>query len=186
MNHMVTSKEEILKICRELIRKQGWEAVNIRSVAKACNVSVGTIYNYFDSKDALISASVESVWRDIFHQEDDINAFPDLLSCIQWLYLRLEYGATQYPDFFNLHALRFENSSKVQGREQMLKTWEHIRKSLCLVMRNDPHIRADALNSTLSVEDFADVLFSLLLSSMIRQNYDPSAVLEIARRILYE
>ena len=50
MNTMITSKEEILKASRKLIRQKGWEAVNIRAVAAACGVSVGAIYYYFDSK----------------------------------------------------------------------------------------------------------------------------------------
>ena len=33
MNTIVTSREDILHSSRELIRRQGWEAVNIRSVA---------------------------------------------------------------------------------------------------------------------------------------------------------
>ena len=68
MNAVATSKEEILKTSRELIRQQGWSAINIRAVATACGVSVGCIYNYFDSKTALVSATVESVWYEIFHR----------------------------------------------------------------------------------------------------------------------
>lgn len=61
MNTIVTSKEEILKTSRELIQRQGWSAVSIRSVASACGVSVGSIYNYFESKAELVGATVESV-----------------------------------------------------------------------------------------------------------------------------
>ena len=68
MNTIVTSKEDILKNSRELIREKGWAAVSIRSVASACGVSVGSIYNYYDSKAELISATVESVWCEIFHR----------------------------------------------------------------------------------------------------------------------
>ena len=57
MNTIVTSKEEILKTSRALIQEQGWSAVSIRSVAAACGVSVGSIYNYFDSKAELVSAA---------------------------------------------------------------------------------------------------------------------------------
>lgn len=59
MNTVVTSKEEILKTSRELIQQKGWSAVNIRSVAAACGVSVGSIYNYFGSKAELVGATVE-------------------------------------------------------------------------------------------------------------------------------
>ena len=66
MNTIVTSKEEILQTSRKLIQQQGWSAVSIRSVAAACDVSVGSIYNYFDSKAALMAATVESIWCEIF------------------------------------------------------------------------------------------------------------------------
>ena len=71
MNTVVTSKEEILKASRELIQQKGWSAVNIRSVAAACGVSVGSIYNYYDSKACFDCATVESVWCEIFHRPED-------------------------------------------------------------------------------------------------------------------
>ena len=77
MNTVVTSKEQILKASRELIRREGWSAVNIRSVAAGCGVSVGSIYNYFDSKADLIGAVVESVWCEIFHRPEDAAVFQD-------------------------------------------------------------------------------------------------------------
>ena len=82
MNPVVTSKEEILKTSRELIQQQGWTAINIRSVAAACGVSVGSIYNYFDSKSALVSAVVESIWCEIFHRPEDGAVFQDTLACV--------------------------------------------------------------------------------------------------------
>lgn len=48
MNTAITSKEKILQVSRALIQAQGWSAINIRSVARACGVSVGSIYNYFE------------------------------------------------------------------------------------------------------------------------------------------
>ena len=52
MNTIVTSREAILQTSRELIRTQGWDAVNIRNVAKPCDISVGSIYNYFQNKSS--------------------------------------------------------------------------------------------------------------------------------------
>ena len=67
MNNIITSKEDILKASRELIKENGLNAINIRSVAKASNIAVGSIYNYFKSKEELTIAVVGSVWFDIFH-----------------------------------------------------------------------------------------------------------------------
>lgn len=185
MNTVVTSKEEILKISRELIQRQGWSAVNIRSVAAACGVSVGSIYNYFDSKAALVGAAVESVWCEIFHRPENKSAFQDTLSCVTWIYERMEYGCKHYPDFFTLHSLGFMGEDKSDGRRKMHETWQHILDELCAVLKRDTRIRADAFTERFTVEKFADVLFSLMLSAFLRQDYEPSAVLEIVRRTLY-
>lgn len=185
MNTVVTSEEEILKASRKLIQQQGWSAVNIRSVAAACGVSVGSIYNYFDSKAALVGATVESVWDEIFRRPEDGTVFQDVQACIIWMYGRIAYGCEQYPGFFTLHSLSFMRGDKSDGKRRMQQTWQHILDRLCSVLKRDPKIRTDAFTEQFTVERFADVLFSLMLSALLRQDHDPTAVLEIVRRSLY-
>ena len=143
MNPMATSKENILQISRKLIQQNGWAGVNIRSVAAACGVSVGCIYNYFESKTDLLSATVESIW------------------------------------------LGFVQQATADGKQQMHRAWQHILDALCTVLRNDARIRADAFTAEFTVEKFAEMLFSLMLSALVRQDFDPSTVLEIVRRAVY-
>lgn len=185
MNTVVTSKEDILKTSRKLIQQQGWSAVNIRSVAAACGVSVGSIYNYFDSKAALVSATVESVWCEIFHRPEDSSVFQDTQACIVWMYGRMEQGCKQYPGFFTLHSLFFLREDKADGKQKMQQAWQHILNVLCSVLKRDARIRIDAFTEQFTAERFADVLFSLMLSALLRQDYDPTAVLEIVCRTLY-
>lgn len=185
MNTAVTSKEEILEASRELIRQSGWSAVSIRSVAAACGVSVGAIYNYFDSKAALVGAAVESVWREIFHRPENGDVFRDTQACIIWMYGRMEYGCKQYLDFFTLHSLGFMNEDKTDGKRRMQQTWQHILDGLCSVLKRDAGVRPEAFTEQFTAEKFADVLFSLMLSALLRQDNDPGAVLEIVRRTIY-
>lgn len=185
MNPMATSKEDILQISRKLIQQNGWAGVNIRSVAAACGVSVGCIYNYFESKTDLLSATVESIWSDIFHHPEDEAVFQDTLSCVRWMYKQLEYGCQRYPGFFTHHALGFVQQDTADGKQQMQRAWQHILDALCTVLRNDARIRADAFTEEFTVEKFAEMLFSLMLSALVRQDFDPSTVLEIVRRAVY-
>lgn len=185
MNTVVTSKEDILKTSRELIRQQGWSSINIRSVAAACGVSVGTIYNYFDSKAVLVCAAVESVWNEIFHRPEDSAVFQDTQACIRWIYERMEYGSKQYPGFFTMHSLGFMQEEKSDGKQRMQQTWRHILDGLCFVLTQDAGIRKGAFTEQFTAERFADVLFSMILSALLREDYDPAAVLEIVRRTLY-
>lgn len=185
MNTVVTSKEEILKKSRELIQKNGWATVNIRSLAAACGVSVGSIYNYFESKSALVSATVESVWEDIFHRPDDGSVFTDVLSSVKWMFGQLEYGCERYPGFFTHHSLGFMQQDTEDGKRQMRQAWQHILDELRAVLLRDGKVRPDAFTADFTPDAFAQALFSLMLSAAVRQDFDSSAVLEIVRRTIY-
>ena len=167
MNPNATSKANILKTSRELIQQNGWAGVNIRSVAAACGVSV------------------ESIWSDIFHHPEDEVVFQDTLSCVRWMYQQLEDGCQRYPGFFTHHALGFVQQDTADGKQQMQRAWRHILEALCVVLQNDTKIRADAFTEEFTVEKFAEILFSLMLSALVRQDFDPSTVLEIVRRAIY-
>lgn len=174
-----------MKNSRKLIQQQGWSSINIRSVAAACGVSVGSIYNYFDSKAALVCATVESICCEIFQRPEDSTVFQDTQACITWMYERMEYGCTRYPGFFTLHSLGFMQEDKADGKRRMQQTWQHIMDGLCSVLKQDARIRLDAFTEQFTAERFADVLFSLILSALLRQDYNPNAVLEIVSRTLY-
>lgn len=182
---MITSRDEILKVSREMIQQNGWTCVNIRSLASACGISIGSIYNYFDSKSELTTSIVESVWRDIFFLPRDDDILRNTLSCIKWIFQRMEYGGKQYPGFFNLHSIGFLEEEKTDGKVRMQQSWQHILQVLRTVLQQDPQIRPNAFNDDFTVDHFADLLFSLMLSALFREIYDPSPVLEMTRRTLY-
>ena len=46
-------------------------------------------------------------------------------------------------------------------------------------------VRADVFDQEFTEKKFADILFSLILVSMIRQDYDPSSVLMLVKKTLY-
>lgn len=185
MNKVVTSKEEILQTSRKLIQKKGWSAVSIRSVASACDVSVGSIYNYFDSKTDLVGATIESVWNEIFHTPEDDSVFQDIQSCVQWIYQRMAYGNEKYPGFFTLHSISYMKEDKSDGIHRMHHTWQHILDGICGVLKNDPKVRKDAFTDEFTAEKFSGILFSLILSALLKQDFDSSAVCEVVRRTVY-
>lgn len=185
MNTIVTSKEEILEKSRKLIREKGWTAINIRSVSGACGVAVGSIYNYFGSKDELMAAIVESVWQDIFHSSEFAEGFADTLACVRWLFERIEVGTREYPGLSTLHPLVFASSGRSDGKRRMAQAWDHILGGLCMVLKKDPRVRPDAFNERFTEKNFADLLFSLMVAALVRENFDCGPVLELVRRTIY-
>lgn len=60
--HAEVRRRQILDAAVEVFRRRGFHAAGMAEIAKSFGMSAGHIYNYFDSKEAIIEAIVE---RDI-------------------------------------------------------------------------------------------------------------------------
>lgn len=56
-------RETLVAEARRQVLESGYSALTVRSVAKKCGVAVGTVYNYFASKDALVAEFMIADWR---------------------------------------------------------------------------------------------------------------------------
>ena len=55
--------QRLLEEARRQVQESGYSALTIRSVAKGCGVGVGTVYNYYPSKDTLVAAFMLEDWN---------------------------------------------------------------------------------------------------------------------------
>lgn len=185
MNTVVTSREDILRMSRRLMQEQGWSAIHVRDLAQACGISVGTVYNYFTNQSALLAATVESVWCDIFHMPEGEAPFGSIADCVQWVFDRMREGDAQYPGFFSMHSMRFLEGDRSCGQQLMQRSWQHIQDCFYQVLLQDPHVAPDAFDEDLSARQAIQLLFSLLLAAMVRRDYDAAGALQLIRRMLY-
>ncbi len=185
MRHALLSKETILAKSTLLVKQQGLESINIRSVANVCDVSVGSIYNYFDCKSDLITATVENIWNDIFCRPNDPSVMSGIQNLVIWIYKRMAYGEETYPGFFTFHSVAFLNLERQSGKEKMHQSWQHVRQILCTALSADPKIRPDAFNDQFTETLFAEILFSLILSSFVQENYNPDPILKLIQKTVY-
>lgn len=56
-------RELLLDTAKKQIKERGYANTTIRSVAGECGLAVGTVYNYFRSKDMLIATFVVEDWN---------------------------------------------------------------------------------------------------------------------------
>jgi AcrR family transcriptional regulator len=72
MNRRVTSKEQILDRAMEIAVEEGVDAVNIRRLSATCGISIGSVYNYFKDKEAIIREVSERFWSGILADQDKV------------------------------------------------------------------------------------------------------------------
>ena len=91
----------LMEEARRQVLKSGYGTVTIRSVARQCGVGVGTVYNYYDSKDALVAAFLLVDWKECIRCIEvcsDASAEPaPVLQCIH----------EQLLDFFHMYEAVF-------------------------------------------------------------------------------
>ncbi|MGB3866383.1 MAG: TetR/AcrR family transcriptional regulator, partial [Xanthobacteraceae bacterium] len=61
------SREAILEAAAKLFRRQGYSATTLRQIANLADIQAGSIYYYFDSKDAILNEVLDEGLRRVFN-----------------------------------------------------------------------------------------------------------------------
>ncbi len=56
-------RSQLIEEAKKQIAENGYGKTTIRSIAGACGLAVGTVYNYFSSKDMLIASFMAEQWQ---------------------------------------------------------------------------------------------------------------------------
>ena len=101
MRKQIIDEKILVEAGKEILKTQGIEAVNMRSIARFSNVSLGSIYNYYKDKDELLLAIVKSIWLNItLDMNIETESFQKAVSS---LFDSIEEGNRIYPDFIKIH-----------------------------------------------------------------------------------
>ena len=66
-------REQLLTEVKRQILDVGYAETTIRSVASACGVGVGTVYNYFKSKEMLVATFVYEEWKKYLYEMAELS-----------------------------------------------------------------------------------------------------------------
>ena len=95
----VISKEKIIDEALNIVRKEGMEGLNMRTLAKACNCSTQPLYLSFSGMDELKTEVIKrifSIYVDFIHIEVASGKYPEYMSTGMG-YIRF---AKDEPEFF--------------------------------------------------------------------------------------
>ena len=94
-------RERLTEQAAKQLAESGYGALTVRSVASAVGVGVGTVYNYFPSKEALVAAVMLDDWNERMQAVAAVggdSAGPE--SVLRCMYEQLRAYAEQYRSVF--------------------------------------------------------------------------------------
>ena len=180
MRKQIIDERILIEAGIEILKTQGIEAVNMRSIARFSNVSLGSIYNYYKDKDELLLAIVKSIWLNItLDMNIETESFQKAVSS---LFDSIEKGNRIYPDFIKIHFTSFTGISL--PRKTMEEIIENIKQSLLTVLAEDKNVR-HIFNSNFKEVDFVNFIFENMMTLLLR-NEGKDYLLKIIEKLLYE
>jgi len=185
MNSHHVSKEAILSVGKEIVSQSGINALNMRNIAQRCNISVGSVYNYFPSKGDLIIATIESVWQEIIYDSQNDHEKLGFTETIYVIFENIQKGSQKYSSFFSVHPLSLANMQKKQGREVMHQYFMYMKKGLLTALEQDTKVREEVFSDAFTKSAFVDFIFSNILTLLMNEKTSCEYLLEIVRQILY-
>jgi len=115
-------RDQLLAEAKKQIFERGYSATTVRSVASACGLGVGTVYNYFKSKEMLIATFVYEDWKKYL---SDMRNLPcdDHQVLLGGIYDSLKSFAAKNEKLFSDADAAKLVSSGSSGRHKMLR-WQ--------------------------------------------------------------
>lgn len=123
-------KKQLMDEARKQIEENGYAATTIRSVAKACDIAVGTVYNYFPSKDMLIASFVLEDWLETLRNtKEKITLVDTRKGKIQCIYNGLKDFARSNERLFTDSDAKSSYTAFISDKHSCLR--ERIAELIC-------------------------------------------------------
>ena len=186
MSNTKVSKEKIFAAAKKIANEQGLKKVNIRNVAAECHVSIGSVYNYYETKGDLVFEVVRDYWQSAFDRTA-LAQLPTTDFC--------DFFAAFYPmlgkklmgfmaEWVSVMST-FSESEKAVGKQHEAETFGKVKEILNSVLANDPNVNTDIWLNTFDKEEMLDFIIFNMISMLKQGQRDCSFFIKVLRELLY-
>jgi len=124
-------REQLLSETRKQIAEKGYAKTTVRSVAEACGLGVGTVYNYFPSKDMLIATFMAEDWKQSLEHMKQCD-FVDAKSVLQDIFEGLtEFSKKHHKLFSDPDAVKVFTTVFAERHKQLRDQLAELILPLC-------------------------------------------------------
>lgn len=181
---MNTSKRDILAKCRTILSQHGIAALNMRTVAKECNIALGSIYYYFSSKDELLIATIASVWDEIFALKDICT--DSFCEYVDTCFNRIHQGMLKYPNFLTIHSLSISSKNQAKAKSQMYHYLDNIKHNMLYMLAYDKSVDTNTFDADFTPESFVNFIIMNIISLLVQGHGSCTTLNDIIKRVLYK
>lgn len=160
---LVNPREKILEESYALLKEKGYESFSMRELALRCNIGLGTVYNYFKNKMAIVGELFSDKWeytiegiKEVKYQ--DIN-FEEKLKVI---FFKLEDFLMYHKEIF-VALNKFQKNEKVKAAQECNR--HYTMEELHIVL--EEIIKETKKNGEISIEINERKLASFIMSNMV-------------------
>lgn len=119
-------KELILSTATTLAHEEGIASINMRAVAKKCDIALGTIYNYFPTKMDLVIAIIENFWNECFKEfHHAYDPTLDFFKQLEVLYFYMLNYLEQFRETWLKDLSTLPDLHKKQGKAREIAYMDH-------------------------------------------------------------
>lgn len=113
-------REQLISEAKRQITERGYAETTVRSVARAVGVGVGTVYNYFESKEMLIASFVFEAWKKYLERMASLPK-DDARTLLFGVYTALTEFAGENAKLFSDAAASGMQTAAFSSRHKMLR-----------------------------------------------------------------
>ncbi|MCQ2770631.1 MAG: TetR/AcrR family transcriptional regulator [Clostridia bacterium] len=90
-------RDNILKVSKQMLLNEGYIALTMRKISCECHVALGTLYNYFPSKDMIVAAIMLEDWKKVTEEFEKASIeASSAIEGIKTLYTAIEEFSNRY------------------------------------------------------------------------------------------
>ena len=126
-------RERLILCAREMLLADGYDRLTIRDAAKRCEVAVGTVYNYFPSKDVLVASIMLEDWmQTLAHMQKEAEVAPCAMDGLRATFADIADFAATYHSAWAQYAARMNATPILRSRHGLIiKQLSEIIQPLC-------------------------------------------------------
>lgn len=177
----------ILSDAKEIASEQGVNKINIRLVAQRCNISIGTVYNYYATKTDLLIAVVEDFWTEAFDninykKKSKVDFYEQIYEMYHMLYSYFRKFKTNWLTQMSLLSIE----GRKHGRVKEKRYFDKIHSYIISLMDNDDSIGKKVWPDDSDRRKIAGFIFDSMLAMLKREEYEIDYFILILKKIMSE